>query len=519
MRILYIASLSALLSVYVSGATAQVLTSRQIDSVAERALQTFNVPGIAVAVIKDGKVVHAKGYGVRSLQSPQKVDERTLFGIASNSKAFTATALAILVDEGKLGWDDKVTDHIPEFRMSDAYVTSAFTIKDLLTHRSGLGLGIGDLMFFPDSSDFTKKDLIHNLRYFKPVSPFRTQFDYDNSLYIVAGEVVARVSGMSWEDFIEKRILIPLGMTRSAASFSRLKDASNVIAPHAPVNGKVQVIRRDFNELCDAAGGIYSNIEDMSKWVMLQLNKGKYGDGLSKQLFSQPQHMEMWMPQTIIRARGGGAYNNHFVSYGLGWFLSDEKGNKVVTHTGGLAGIVTQVTIIPDLNLGVLVFTNQESSAAFKSITNSIKDGYYGVEGHDWIKETNSQLQASRAEEAAVTGKIWKEIEQQQRSAAVKYDTAVYAGTYKDVWLGEATISLQNGKLRFNAKRAPRLAGDIMPYKANTFVVKWDERNMNADAFIMFSLDENGKAEAFKMKPISPLTDFSYDFQDLDFRR
>ncbi|HMJ46931.1 MAG TPA: serine hydrolase domain-containing protein [Ferruginibacter sp.] len=170
----------------------QVITSAQVDSVASLALKTFDVPGIAVAIVKDGKVIHSKGYGVRSLSSNQKVDENTLFGIASNSKAFTTAALGMLVDEKKIKWDDKVIDYIPEFRMYNPYVTEEFTIRDLLTHRSGLGLGAGDLMFFPDSSDFTLKDIIYNLRFLKSVSGFRTKFDYDNNLYVVAGEVIAR---------------------------------------------------------------------------------------------------------------------------------------------------------------------------------------------------------------------------------------------------------------------------------------------------------------------------------------
>src|SRR3569833_1397062 len=187
-------------------AHSQGLSSPAIDSLAERTLKAFDVPGIAVAVIKDGKVIHSKGYGVRSLRTMQKVDENTLFGIASNSKAFTAAALGMLVDEGKLHWDDKVRDYIPEFKLYDSWVTEQFTIRDLLTHRSGMGLGAGDLMFFPDSSDFTLTDVIYNLRFLKPVSSFRTKYDYDNNLYIVAGEVVKRVSGQSWDDFIEQRI-------------------------------------------------------------------------------------------------------------------------------------------------------------------------------------------------------------------------------------------------------------------------------------------------------------------------
>ena len=189
---------------------AQVITSPQIDSLVELTLKTFNVPGIAVAIVKNDTIVYAKGYGVRSLNTKEKMDTATLFGIASNSKAFTVAALGMLVDEGKLKWDDKVTDYIPEFKMYDPYVTNEFTIKDLITHRSGLGLGAGDLMIWPDSNSFTIKDIIHNLRYLKPTSSFRTKYDYDNNLYLVAGEVVARVSGMSWEDFIQQRIFDPL---------------------------------------------------------------------------------------------------------------------------------------------------------------------------------------------------------------------------------------------------------------------------------------------------------------------
>ncbi len=293
-----------LLFITATNAKAQVITSAKIDSLTELTLKTFDVPGIAVAVVKDGKVIHAKGYGVRSLNTKQKVDENTLFGIASNSKAFTVAALGMLIDDGKLKWDDKVTDYIPEFRMYNPYVTEEFTIRDLLTHRSGLGLGAGDLMFWPDSSDFTKADMIHNLRYLKQASSFRTKFDYDNNLYMVAGEVVARISGMSWEDFIQKRILNPLNMNSSAPSYKLLKNKSNVIDPHAPVDGVVKVIRRDWNEAANAAGGIYSNLPDMCKWIIMQMNNGKYGKDSSKQLFSADVHEEMWTPQTIIPVHG-----------------------------------------------------------------------------------------------------------------------------------------------------------------------------------------------------------------------
>jgi CubicO group peptidase (beta-lactamase class C family) len=505
--------------VFSSSILAQPITSPEIDALVEKTLKAFDVPGIAVAVVKDGKIIHAKGYGVRSLATKQKVDENTLFGIASNSKAFTVAALGMLIDEGKVKWDDRVTDYIPEFKLYSPYVTDAFTIRDLLTHRSGLGLGAGDLMFWPDSNNFTLNDVIHNLRYLKPVSGFRTKYDYDNLLYIVAGTVVSRVSGMPWEDFIETKIMKPLGMTQSAASFRRVKNKSNVIDPHAPVDGVVKVIRRDWSQVADPAGGIYSNLTDMCKWIIMQMDNGKYGDGLKNQLFSEAVHEDMWTPQTIIPVRGATTYNTHFASYGLGWFLSDEKGYKVPTHTGGLAGIVTQVTLIPELKLGIIVFTNQQSGAAFTAITNTIKDSYYGMPATDRVKQYHDRVVARESDAKKITDDIWKDIAAAQKANIGKTDINLYVGTYKDPWFGDVAISKKNGKLWFDSKRSFLLTGEMLPYKGNTFVVKWNDRSLDADAYVMFDLDYEGKPSGIKMKPISPLTDFSFDFQDLDFTR
>ena len=502
-----------------NNAQSQVITSPQIDSLVEKVLKTFDVPGIEVAVIKDDKVIHAKGYGVRSLKTNKKVDENTIYGVASNSKAFTSAALGMLVDEKKLKWDDKVTDYIPEFKLYNPYVTDEFTIRDLLTHRSGMGLGAGDLMMFPDSNNFTKADIIHNLRYLKPVSSFRTKYDYDNNLYIVAGEVIARVSGMSWEDFIEQRIMKPLGMTHSAASISRLKDRSNMVDPHAPVNGKVEALSIDWSETANAAGGIVTNVMDLSKWLIMQMNNGKYGENLSKQLFSEEVHDEFWSPQTIINVRGTSPYNTHFASYGLGWFLSDVKGYKQVTHTGGLAGVVTQVTLLPELKLGIVVFTNQQVGAAFTAITNAIKDSYLGISGLDRVKQMKDRVDKGEAEVKKINIEVQNEIDGQKKNGATKPDVNIILGTYTDKWFGDVTIKNENGKLRFNSARSHKLNGDVFFYKADTYIVRWDDRSLDADAFLQFSLDNKGKADGLKMNAISPSTDFSFDFQDLDFAK
>lgn len=508
-----------LLSVLVVAAEGQPLSSKQIDRLTKRVIKEFSVPGIAVAVIKDDAAVHMKGYGVRSIATRQKTDEHTLFAIASNTKAFTTAALGILVDEGKLSWETKVIDVIPEFRLYNSYVTEDFIIKDLLTHRSGLGEGAGDLMWWPDSAMFTASDIIHNLRYLRQESPFRTRYDYDNLLYVVAGEVIVRVSGTSWEEFVETRIMRPLGMTRSAASFKGLKDKSNIIDAHVPVDGRLQVTARQENRLHNASGGIYSNISDLSRWVIMQMNRGKYGTNLENQVFSEGVHRVLWTPQTIKPSRSGGPYRTNFSAYGLGWDLTDINGYLQVSHTGTHTGIVTRVTMLPELRLGIIVLTNQQSVEAYNAITYSIIDSYLGLKGTDRVKTLKESTIRSREEAARITDEVWAKVEAQRAKEDIQVNNSLYAGTYSDLWFGDIVISEVNGRLRFNAVRSPRLRGDMMHYTGNTFIVRWDDRSMEADAFAVFALDRDGKPSVITMEAVSPLTDFSYDFHDLYLKR
>lgn len=248
---------------------AQGISALQLDSLVYRAMRVFNVPGIAVTIVKDGQLVHTRGYGLRSLNGNKKVDENTLLGIASNSKAFTAATLGILVDEGKLKWDYKLTKYIPEFKMYNSCATDQFTIRDMLTPRSGLGLGAGDLMHNPDSSNFTIKDIIYSLRYLKPEASFRSRYAYDNIFYLIAAEVVSRVSGMSWQTFIETRIMQPLQMINSGASYKRIKNNPDIIDGYKEVDGKLIAIARSDAETDAGAGGIYSSATDMSRWMLV----------------------------------------------------------------------------------------------------------------------------------------------------------------------------------------------------------------------------------------------------------
>ena len=495
------------------------IEEKKLDELIQNTLKTFDVPGISVGIIKDGKTVYAKGFGVSSMNTKQKMDENTLVGIASNSKGFTATALAILVDEGKLNWDDKVTKFIPEFQMYDPYVSQQVTVNDLITHRAGLGLGQGDLMFFPEGGSLTVNDIVHNVRYLKPANSFRSTLDYNNIMFIVAGEVIHRISGLSWAEFIEQKIMKPVGMTSSYGSYNRAKAAnvSNIIEAHAPVDGKAIAVPHDWNETANAAGGIISNIKDMNTWAEFLMNGFTTKDG--KKLVSDKQIQQLWNLQISTPVALKNSYDSNFGGYGLGWFLTDVKGHKQVYHTGGLIGTVTQFTLIPDMKLGIVVLTNQQSGAAFSTITNTVKDAYLGIAERNWLKTYGDRMAKLNADYDKGKKEVFAKSEtfKKDKNSQIKPEQIV--GTYNDPWFGDIIISHDGKTFRIICKNSPRLKGELLPYSPNVMIAKWDDRSYDADAFINFSLDENGKATGAKMKPISDVTDFSFDFGDLDLKK
>lgn len=494
--------------------SAQPVTTLAVDSLVNKALVTFNVPGIAVAIVSDDKIVLSKGYGLRSLESGKKVDENTLFGIASNSKAFTAAALAILVDEGKLKWDDKLAKYIPEFKMYEPYVTREFTIRDMLTHRSGLGLGAGDLLHNPDSTDFTIKDVIYALRWLKPESSFRSRYAYDNIFYLVAAELIYRVSGESWGDFVHKHIMLPLQMYRSNASYGRVKKDTNVIEGYEEIDGKLTRIQRDDAERDAGAGGIYASADDMGKWMLAQLNNGRYGEHFERQLFSAEAQEEMWKPQIIVPVGKNDGYNSHFGAYGFGWFLNDAKGYKIVSHTGQDNGMISQVLLIPELHAGITVLSNRDGGGAVRAIVDQITDYFLHVEGFDriarWKAKVDAQSQATEKAKSRM-----KEFVDTSFFSNPKSTYASKTGTYRDNWFGIVTICQKDNRLYFNSKRSLQLHGPMFPLSRDSFLVRWDNRNLKADAIVVF---EN-KGKMFTMKRATPETSAAYDFQDLLFQK
>jgi CubicO group peptidase (beta-lactamase class C family) len=485
------------------------------DAYVDSVMQGFEVPGVAVAIVKDGQVVLAKGYGVRTLGEPARVDAQTLFGIASNTKAFTATALGILVEEGKLQWNAPVIDYLPWFRLSDPYVTSQMTIRDLLVHRSGLGLGAGDLLWWPPST-YDRGEIARRLRYLPLATSFRSAYAYDNVLYLIAGEVIEVVSGRSWEDFVTERILRPVGMTGSNVLHSAAGVDGNVAATHASVDGVVRPIAPFLSDNTNPAGGINSNAEDMARWMIVHLDSGRLDGG--ERLFTPRTTRELWSivtPMPIGRVPPSLAPTQaSFLGYALGFQVNDYRGRKLVSHRGGLPGYVSKVAMIPELRLGVAVLTNQESSAAFAAISYRVLDHYLGA-AHDWLgayrivtEQTAAFLaQAERGTEA-----------QRDSTSRPSLPLERYAGTYRDAWYGDVTVTLEDGGLVIRFGHTPSLVGDLVHWQHDTFVARWHDRELRADAFLTFALDPSGAIDRVAMRAVSPATDFSFDFQDLDLR-
>lgn len=511
--VITLSRLVLLLALLAAPAAAQSAPPADLDRYVSEVMKAFDVPGVGLAIVKDGRVVVAKGYGIRRLGSPEAVDAGTLFGIASNTKVFTATALGLLVEEGKLEWDAPVIRYLPAFRMSDPYVTAELSVRDLLVHRSGLGLGAGDLLWWPPST-YDRKEVVRRLRYLPLATSFRSAYAYDNVLYSVAGEVIEAVSGRSWEDFVAERILARVGMTTSSVRHSATANGGNVATPHAPVDGTLQRLTPFGGDNVNPAGGINSSAAEMAKWVIVQLDSGRTAEGT--RLFDPSLTREI---QSIVTPIPFGAppaelspLRHSFQGYGLGEGISDYRGRKLVSHTGGLPGFLSRVALLPEQRLGVVVLTNQESGAAFDAITYRILDHYLGAPAFDWLAAYRVTTARSAAQVAAIEAQAAS-----SRNAASRPSLPLsgYAGPYRDRWYGDIGIAHEGGKLVIRFSHSPDLAGDLEHWQYDTFLVRWRNRELRADAYITFSLNAAGTVDRATMLPASPLVDFSYDFQDL----
>ena len=494
-------------------------TKASIEHTIERAMEEFGVPGMAVSIVHEGEVVYSAGHGMLEMGSRYPVNDETLFQIASVAKAFTAAALAILVDEGKVGWDEPVIDYLPEFRMHDPWVTREFTIRDLLTHRSGLPIGAGDLLLFPETNS-TREDVILAMRHLKPDTSFRSKFAYDNLLYIIAGEVIARVSGMSFEDFLEQRLLHPLGMRDCTATLSRTSADAGKATPHVLTDGKLETTLSLESTLAAAAGGINCSARSMALWMSFVLDEGINAGG--ERLISAAQFRQLLSPVTLLPGSGYVAENtgSYLNAYALGWNVSTFYGQPMLSHGGGLWGMTTFIAVMPQQELAVFVSNNLMSPAP-RAVVNDIIDQYLqdvsNDAGKDWIAIVAEAADARQRDGATAVAEA-EAARDAESKPSLPLDA--YVGTYRDAWYGDIQILRgEDGNLRFESARSAPLSGPLEHFQFDTFIARWPDRKLNADAYVSFSLDPSGKVERIRMKAVSPTTDFSFDFHDLDLER
>jgi CubicO group peptidase (beta-lactamase class C family) len=487
---------SAMLAIMVCAAQfghAQEAPGKEFDDYVNKALKQWDVPGVSIAIVKNDKIVFAKGFGVRKLGESAPVDEKTLFAIGSASKAFTAASIGMLMDEGKLKWDDPAAKYLPGFQLFDPYATREMTVRDLLCHRSGLERG--DLLWY--GSDMSRDEIIRRVRYLKPTWSFRGMFGYQNIMFLAAGQIVPSVSGKGWDDFVRERIFVPLGMTSSNTSIRDLAKSDNVATPHAKIEEKVEIIPwRNIDNIAPA-GSINSNVLDMAQWARLQLGEGKYQ---GKQLISSGAVKEMHTPQTIIRTEGIWEKlfpEAHFLTYGLGWFLQDYHGRKVVQHGGNIDGMSALVAMMPEEKLGVVVLTNLNGTTLPTVLANTIFDWYTQSPKKDWSTELYKSIKGLEDVQKAAEK---KKEESRVAGTSPSLPLEKYAGTYKDEMYGEAKVTVKDGKLV--ASYGPTFTGDLEHWHYNTFRVRWRDHTLGK-GFVNFTLKEDGTIDEMKLENLT----------------
>jgi len=507
---LFVVAVMVLVSILNAAPVALAQDLGKLDTFIAETQRAWPVPGLAVAIVKDGETVLAKGYGVRELGSPDAVDEHTLFAIASNTKAFTAAALAILIEEGKLGWDDPVTDHLPYFRLYDPYVSQEMRIRDLLSHRSGLGTFSGDLLWY--GTGYSAEEVVRRARYLPPAGPFRASYGYSNLMFIAAGEVVSAVSGMPWQDFVEERILQPLRMNRTVTSVADLSARDNVATPHKNrMDGVYPLAWYNWDAMA-AAGGIISSVSEMAEWMKLRLNHGTL-DGLT--LFSEGSSWEMWTVHTPMGMSPGARRSQpttHFRGYGLGWSLNDYQGRLVASHGGGYDGMFSRVVLVPEEGLGIVVLTNSMTSVS-TAIANTILDAYLGAEEREWSEPMLDSWRSARERFEARQARFLEAGAPQTRPS-LGLDS--YTGTFGGAMYGDATVSLENGGLVLRLLPNPDLVADLTYLHHDTFLIEWRE------TFAWFGAG----AATFLLNPYGEVTEVKLDvpnddlwFHELELKR
>jgi CubicO group peptidase (beta-lactamase class C family) len=510
------------IALLMAAASADAAPPRGFEQRVEQLRKAFGVPGVTIAIVENGKVTLAKGWGVTDITTNKPVDADTIFFTGSTGKAFTNAALATLVDEGKIKWDDKVIDHMPDFRMWDPWVTREMTIRDLLVHRSGLGLGEGDLLFLPNST-LSRKETVHRIRYLKPATSFRSGYAYDNILYMAAGQLIEEVSGEPWEKYIHDHVFGPLGMNHSTDTDAEYQANPNHARPHSrndgPIHGMGSQAPLDENatiaQNAAPAGGLAISAHDMSRWLLTQLGHGKI-PGSDQRLFSDEQSKQMWTPVVIQDSpeypSQFAVTQPHFNLYALGWDISDYRGAQLVSHGGAVLGSQAEVALLPEKNVGIFIAANSEDGEIILGLLDELLDHYLGYPQSHWPEKWHDfKMKRLNAVAAQVQTAAAKPA---QVGPSLPLDH--YVGAYTDPWYGTIKVRQSGNGLTIDFPHSSGMEGALTHYQYDTFktnpVLDWVE-----PAYVTFSIGADGKVDRVTMKPVSPRADFSWDYQDLLF--
>ncbi|HEV8125891.1 MAG TPA: serine hydrolase [Gemmatimonadales bacterium] len=484
--------MSVLLLVFLGSLSATLFGQRRpdplkgLDQYIERAMHDWNVPGLAIAIVKDDSVVYARGFGVREIGKPGRVDENTLFAVASNTKAFTATAVTMLAVDNKLSLNDPVTRYLPDWQLSDPWATREATLRDLLTHRMGYLTWQGDLVWY--GSTYDRAEVIRRMRYLKPAASFRSAYGYSNYGFLTAGEIVAKVSGVSWDEFVRSHFFAPLGMTRTSTSLTALAGMDNVAMPHTRIDDSIVVVPYRNVDNAGGAATINSSVADMSHWLRLQLANGVWNghqlvDSTAIRLTRTPQF-------TLPIGSWTRAHfpSTHFSSYGLGFFLRDYRGHLLVMHDGGMDGMLSQLGMLPEEHLGVIILTNYDDQTLFQALLFRVLDLYLGAPVTDWSQVYFQRDRGSPAEAPAAP----------IQGTHPSLDLAGYAGRYTNPLYGAAEVSVDGGQLHIALLAHPRLAGTLEHWQYDTFRATLQDRYVGKP-LVTFSLDEMGRVSEFRV--------------------
>lgn len=476
-----------------------------LDLYVEKGLAEWQIPGVAVCIVKNGKIVVMKGFGVRDYDTKEKVDENTLFMIGSNTKAFTGTALAMLDAEKKLSLDDKVTKWLPNFKLDNKAAGEQAIIRDLLCHRLGFRTFQGDFTYW--TSNLSREQVIEKMGRIKALYPFRTTYGYTNAAFVAAGEIIPKATKLQWEEFLKIRLFIPLGMNNTVALGREFPNAANKCSPYTMAEGKLVKIPYCNIDNMSAAGSIGSSVNDMSHWVMMQLDRGKYK---GEQIVPVSVINQTWFPHTIS-GNGGAMFNTgHFSLYGLGWGLREYSGKKIVAHTGGVNGFVTAVTLVPEEKLGIIVFTNTDQNSFYVALTLEIIDAYLGNKYRNYsevlLKNFKSEFDVQQRQDKMYKDSVALNLKPELPVTA-------YTGKYNNDVYGEMNVVFENNELKMKFSHHPNMYAKLESLGGNRFYATFTDPEFNKAVF-PFTV-ENGKVTGVTIKVADFIELDSYPFKKI----